>query len=85
MLRFGDAELASVLDVGGSSGDLLRVKSSSALATAMYKEVQVHGFLEMARDVEALVLNGCHKKNAEVQRLAEKFAARFGVNVVQLD
>jgi hypothetical protein len=48
-------------------------------------QVQIHGYLDMAHDVEALVLNVKHKGSASVTLLAERFMAKFGVNVIQLD
>lgn len=85
MLQYSDAELLGVLDVGGSSADIVRSTSSSSAHTALYKEIQVHGLVRMADDIEALVLNGVHVGNADVARLAERFAAKYRVNVIQLD
>ena len=40
LVKFVDADLASILDVGGSSSDIVRrVKSGYAKSTAMYREV----------------------------------------------
>jgi hypothetical protein len=46
-----DAELKLLLEVGSDK----RKTGASSASTATYKEVQVHGEVDLSRDVEALV------------------------------
>ncbi len=50
--------------------------------TDTYKEVQIHGLIRLDRDVETLVMHGCHKSSAFMVSLAEQFQAKFGVPLV---
>ena len=56
----------------------------SARSTTQYKEMQIHGPLDLREDVAALVLNRIHMTAANVHALADDFRAKFGANVIEL-
>ena len=68
LLACGDVEVKGLLEAAQNG------RSHRLLTT--YKEVQVHGEIQLARDVEELVL---HRRDSGTIRLAESWMKRHGV------
>jgi hypothetical protein len=66
--------------VGSGSGSTAAPPQGQYRET-QYKEMQVHGDIVLARDIEAIVLVGM-QDNAANERLAVEFGRKFGVAVV---
>jgi hypothetical protein len=81
LAQYTDAELRSVVEVACGSSQMAGSSSSS---TSTYKEVQVHGPIDLARDIDSLVLNKKHRGNAEALALAVEFRDMFGVPFIVL-
>jgi len=65
LAEYSEAELAAVLRVGAGRGPESVVGASGA-ATAAYKEAQIHGPVDLARDVDAVVgIRGLEDSPAE--------------------
>ncbi len=50
-----------------------------------YKELQLHGELQFARDVEYVFINARHKADREMVKLCEQFATQNNINLVWMD
>ena len=79
LAEFSDLDLRAVLSRVGS-GSAASCQHDQYRETH-YKEMQVHGDIVLARDVEAIVLVG--EKDVAGRRLAAKFGRKFGAAVVQ--
>jgi len=50
-----------------------------------YKEMQIHGEVDLSRHVEALVVNFRHKNNADMMAMAERFCARNRCQLIMME
>jgi len=83
LAEYSDAELLDIIDVSsGSAPSQLMGKSSSR--TAQYKEVQIHGPIQLDRDVELLVLNSQHQSSKAAIDSANVFCEKFGIGLITL-
>ncbi|KAI9360332.1 hypothetical protein DFJ73DRAFT_815307 [Zopfochytrium polystomum] len=83
LAHYTDAELISVLDV--ASGRAKAVSTIGGLF-GTYKEFQIHGPVEFARDVESVVLNPSVRTAVRgVADAAEAFCLRHGVGLLWMD
>jgi hypothetical protein len=57
--------------------------SSSRISS--YKEVQFHGSIEFARDIEAIVVNSRHLGDARMMSMVEQFRKNNNCNVVHME
>lgn len=79
---FTEAELAGLLAVGAGEAEAQAFGRECA-AGAVYQEVQVHGRVRLAEDVEAVVVVGEEAAQGSAARsAAERFAARYGCSLV---
>ncbi len=79
---FSDAELRDIVRV--ASGEVEELSSASTQG-GRYKEIQVHGPVELCRDVDALRLHDQHKGNAAVLHLARRFCEKNGCDLLNAD
>ncbi len=77
LAEYSDPELADVVSVATKAKRCV----SSARITS-YKEVQYHGPLEFARDVEALVVNGRHASDKAMMKMAQEFCTNNNCNLI---
>jgi hypothetical protein len=78
--EYSEQELKSVMLV--ATGREVCVDSASI---AHYKEAQIHGPLLLRRDIEALVLNRRHAKDAALRAIAEDFAKKNSCLLVVME
>uniref|UniRef100_A0A7S2Y6K0 Uncharacterized protein n=1 Tax=Entomoneis paludosa TaxID=265537 RepID=A0A7S2Y6K0_9STRA len=82
--RYHDSDLCALLDVSTSAARRIGGASSSGVAT--YKEVQIHGPVDLSTDVEALSVPGSHRTaSAALKKSVEEFQKRSGCNVMWQD
>ena len=81
LAEFSDPDLQAVLSRVGSGSGSTAAPPQGQYRETQYKEMQVHGDIVLARDVQAIVLVGM-QDNAANERLAVKFGRKFGVAVV---
>lgn len=79
---FNDAELRDIVRVASGEVEAL---SSAATQGGRYKEIQIHGPVELSRDVDALRLHDKHKGNAAVAALAQEFCEKNGCDLLNAD
>ena len=80
--QYSEAELAGVLAVGAGEAEA-QVFGRDCAAGAVFQEVQVHGALRVAEDVEAVVVMEEEARPGSAARsAAERFAARYGCSLV---
>lgn len=81
LLNYSDSEFLETMRVASSAAVVLRGDSSSmraqkSLPRFLYKEVQVHGDVELSRDVGKIVVHEKHRNTEHGARLAELCAQR---------
>lgn len=79
---FNDAELRDIVRVAIRE---VRALSSASTQGPRYKEIQIHGPVELCRDVDALRLHDMHKGNAMVVRMARYFCEKNGCDLLNAD
>ena len=75
--HYSDAELKAVMDVATGKASW---RPSEVIG--VYKEIQVHGEVNLSQHVDCLVVNQCHKENEEIETLLAKFHERHNVPIV---
>ncbi len=83
LAAYSDAELLDIIEVSSGSAPSQALGKSSS-RTAQYKEVQIHGPIQLDRDVELLVLNSQHQSNKPVIDSANRFCEKFGMSLITL-
>ena len=82
--EYSDEELRAIISVAAAPPEhamaSFRGSSSSATRAGVYKEAQIHGAVELRRDVEAVVVNADPKQGGEegVVRVGEDLATSIG-------
>jgi hypothetical protein len=78
--RYADTDLRAVLDISGTIATRIRGAPSKC---STYKEVQIHGPVSLATDVEALSVPGKEDEaNSELKRIVKEFQMLSGCNVM---
>lgn len=57
--------------------------SSARIST--YKEVQFHGPIEFARDIEAIVVHRRHQDDKAMMKLVQEFANNNKCNIIMME
>ena len=78
--EYTDAELSATLRVGGVEGGQASFVGVSGAATSTYKEAQIHGLIDLKRDVESIVGIIGMEDSPEERGVKHAFAKRFGCN-----
>jgi hypothetical protein len=82
LAEYSDPELRAIVDVACGTG---AVRGTSSTSTATYKEVQIHGPVELGRDVETLVVSALDDADPVVRGQKNRFWDKFKITVVTLD
>jgi hypothetical protein len=80
LMEYTDEELRAVVDV--ALGKKLFAKSD---VIGHYKEVQYHGEVIFARDIEALVVNAAHAKDKAMCEMISQFASQNNIQVIFME
>ena len=80
LAKYNQEELNATLDVA-----LNRKKYVNSSIISVYKEVQIHGPVDLSENVEALVVNPSHKLNKPLIIKLDKLGEKYGFNVVWMD
>jgi hypothetical protein len=79
--EFSDKELTSVVRIATKRQYAAR---SDVIASGKYKEVQIHGPIVLATDIEALCVSHRHRNDARIMDLARRFCAKNKCQLVEI-
>lgn len=80
LAEYADPELIDIITVATKKKLCV---SSSRIST--YKEVQFHGPIEFARDIESLFVHPRHTKEREIMEMCQEFARNNKCNLVVIE
>lgn len=80
LASYNEGELRAVIEVANG---IKPWADSNIIQT--YKEVQIHGPVQLNKDVDALVMNKRHKGNNQMEAAAKKFASKNKCNLIWME
>lgn len=80
MNEYSESELKAILDVATR-----KVPSHDSSVIATYKEVQIHGPVSLAENVDCIVVNQRHRDDKNINQLLEKFISINKCNLIWMD
>jgi len=80
LMKYSDAEFNATLDVA-----LNRQKYVNSKVITVYKEVQIHGDISLAENVESLVVNPSYKSDKNRVKQFTKLGEKYGFKIQWMD